>query len=427
MVMAVGALSWFISWDKPTRVERRSAPVSDKPSIAVLPFNNMGGDPDQEYFADGVTEDLTTDLSKVSGLFVIARNSAFAYKGKAINVEQVAEELGVRYILEGSVRRAGNQLRINAQLIDASTGGHVWAQRYDGTVGDVFGLQDQVTSNIVTVLAVQLSTSERNRKVTKEAVSTDAYDAFLRGWNEYLKQTPNSYVEAIAHFERASAIDPSYSRAYAALAATYWQSWKRFWHGKIGQRRWHDARVQAEQILSKAMLNPTPLAYQLASAMNLQRGKLDKAAAEAERSIAMDPNDPEGYIALAGALSHDGDPQQAVLMVERAMRLNPHYPPHYLYELGLAQFVLGLFEPAATTFEKTLALNPEDVWSQRMLLATYGQLGHHDDAVRIREDLSRSGFLGLLTVKSALFWHPFKKPEDQERFAEGLRNAGVPD
>ena len=168
----------------------------------------------------------------MSGLFVIARNSAFAYKGKAINVEQVAEELGVRYILEGSVRRAGNQLRINAQLIDASTGGHVWAQRYDGTVGDVFGLQDQVTSNIVTVLAVQLSTSDRNRKATKEAVSMDAYDAFLRGWNEYLKQTPNSYVEAIAHFEKASAIDPSYSRAYAALAATYWQSWKRFWHGK---------------------------------------------------------------------------------------------------------------------------------------------------------------------------------------------------
>jgi len=357
----------------------------------------------------------------------IKRNTVFTYKDKQVKASQVAKELGVRYVLEGSVRRAGNEVRINAQLIDATTGGHLWAERYDGTLNDVFRLQDQVTSKIVTVLAVQLSRSDHNRTTTKETASTDAYDAFLKGWNQYLRQTPDGFVQAIAHFERASGIDPSYSRTYAALAATYWQSWKRFWHTEVGERRWHDARVQAEQFLRKAMENPTPLAHQLASAIALQRGNLDESIAEAERSIAMDSNDSEGYIALADALIYSGDAQQAVLMVEQAMRLNPHYPPYYLYELGLAQFALGLLDQAAVEFEKAAALNPEDVWSQRMLLATYGELGREDEAARVRESLSRSEFRELLTTKSASFWHPFQDSENKVRFAEGLRKAGVPD
>ena len=231
LVISGGMAFWLKPWtslEEPALVERMAFPLPDKPSIAVLPFTNMSDDTKQEYFVDGMTEDLITDLSKLSGLFVIARNTVFTYKDKPVKVSQVAKELGVRYVLEGSVRRAGNQVRINAQLIDATTGGHLWAERYDGTLNDVFGLQDQVTSKIVTVLAVQLSASDQNRTTTKETASTDAYDAFLKGWNQYLKQTPDGFVKAIAHFERASGIDPSYSRTYAALAATYWQSWKRF-------------------------------------------------------------------------------------------------------------------------------------------------------------------------------------------------------
>ena len=401
--------------------------LPDKPSIAVLPFTNMSDDMQQEYFADGMTDDLITDLSKISGLFVIAGNSSFTYKGKAVDVKDVARDLDVRYVLEGSVRRVGDQVRINAQLIDATTGGHLWADRYDGTLGDVFGLQDQVTSKIATVLAVQLSASDQNRETKKETASTDAYDEFLKGWNQYLKRTPDSFAQAIVHFGRAFAIDPSYSRAYAALAATYWQSWKRFWHEEVGERRWHDARVQAEGYLTKAMKNPTPLAHQIASAISLQRGNLDKSIAEGEKSIAIDPNDSEGYIALADALIYSGDAQQGALMVEQAMRLNPHYPPYYLYELGLAKFALGLLDQAAAEFEKAVALNPKDVWAQRMLLATYGKLGRDDEAARVRENLSRSEFLGLLTINSASFWHPFQDSENNVRFAEGLRMAGVPD
>lgn len=430
LVIVGGVAFWFQPWlpeEDSASVERMAFPLPDKPSIAVLPFANMSDDAAQEYFVDGMTEDLITDLSKLSGLFVIARNTVFTYKGKPVKVSQVAEELGVRYVLEGSVRRAGDQVRINAQLIDATTGGHLWAERYDGTLDDVFGLQDRVTSKIVTILAVQLSASDQNRTTTKETPSTDAYDAFLKGWNQYLKQTPDGFVQAIAHFERASGIDPSYSRTYAALAATYWQSWKRFWHTEVGERRWHDARVQAEQFLRKAMENPTPLAHQLASAIALQRGNLDESIAEAERSIAMDPNDSEGYITLADALIYSGDAQQGVLMVEHAMRLNPHYPPYYLYELGLGKFALGLLDQAVVELEKAIALNPEDVWAKRILLATYGKLGRDDESARIRESLSRSEFVGLLTTKSASFWHPFQDSEHKRRFVEGLRQADVPD
>jgi TolB-like protein/Flp pilus assembly protein TadD len=401
-------------------------PLPDKPSIAVLPFENLSSDPNQEYFADGITEDLITDLSKISELFVIARNSVFTYKGRTVDVREIAAELGVRFILEGSVRRAGNEVRINAQLIDTSTGGHLWAERYDGVLDDVFGLQDQVTNKIVNVLAVTLSRSD-GTETSQKTSNTKAYDEFLKGWNEYLKQNPENYKRAIVLFESAIELDPSYSRAYAALAATYWQSWKRLWHREIGERRWHNARVQAENFLSRAMQDPSQLAFQLASAMSLQKGKIEDAISQAEKAIAMDSNDPEGYIALAGALSHNGDVDKALLMVEQAMRLNPHYPPYYLYELGLAQFVAALYDDAASSFETAIAMNPEDLWSQRLLLATYGLLGRSDDAGRIFNNLDSMHFFESLSVKTASFWHPFQQPGDAERFAEGLRKAGVPD
>lgn len=432
MVLAIvgGVAFWYQTWapeEEPASVERMAFPLPDKPSIAVLPFTNMSGDPEQEYFADGVTEDLTTDLSRISGLFVIASNSAFAYKNRSMDVAQVASELGVRYILGGSVRRAGNQVRINAQLIEAATGGQLWGEKYDGTLDDVFGLQDQVTNNITTVLAVRLSTGDRERTSLRQTGSGDAYDAFLKGWNRYLSQTPDGYSESIDHFKRAIEIDPAYSRAYAALAATYWQGWKRFWHEAIGEWRWHNARVQAEQYLRKSMEHPTAPALQLSSAMDLQRGDIDAAVAKAENAIAMDPNDPEGYITLAGALSYRGDPSRALTMVEKAMQVNPYFPPYYLYELGLAQFGIGQLEAAADAFEKAVAANPMDVWSQRMLLATYGQLGRGEDATTLRDKLLNLHPLEWLSIKSAIFWHPFELPADIERFTDGLRNAGVPE
>jgi TolB-like protein/class 3 adenylate cyclase len=199
LILAAGAALWLRPWEpqvEPASVERMALPLPDKPSIAVLPFANMGGDPEQEYFSDGMTEDLITDLSKISSLFVIARNSSFSYKGKQVKVREVAEELGVRYVLEGSVRRAGDEIRINAQLIDATTGGHLWAERYDGSVSDVFALQDKVTRQIVTALAVSLTADEQVERVQTETENAAAYDAFLRGWELFRRGTVEDYAAA---------------------------------------------------------------------------------------------------------------------------------------------------------------------------------------------------------------------------------------
>jgi adenylate cyclase len=429
LLIAGGGLAWFQPWaprEEPASIEGMVFPLPDKPSIAVLPFTNMSGDPEQEYFADGMVDDLITDLSKISGLFVIARNSTFTYKGKPVKVRQVAEELGVRYVLEGSVRRVDDQIRINAQLIDATTGGHVWAERYDSSLADVFALQDKVTRNVVTALAVNLTTGEQERQARKETDSPKAYDAFLQGWQHYLRQNPENFRKAISYFEKALELDPEYARAYAALAATYMHVWKRYWHAKVGLQYLHDPRFRAEEFLEKALLDPTPLAHQVAAGMLSQQGRHEEAIAEAERAISIDPNDADGYIALASALSLAGRPGEAHQLVQQAMRLNPHYPPFYLYELGIAEFGMVRFAKAAESLERASSLNPDDRWSLRLLLATYGLLGRKEEAAGLLNTVGKSwrGF-DPLTVRSVAFWYPFKRSTDAERLAEGLRKAGV--
>jgi len=413
--------------------EKMAYPLPDKPSIAVLPFVNMGGDPEQSYFADGMTEDLITDLSKVAGLFVIARNSTFVYKGKATDVREVAKALGVRYVLEGSVRRTGAEVRVNAQLIDATTGGHVWADRYDGDLKNIFAFQDKVTRNVVAALAVELTKEDKGRVARRGTENTQAYDVFLKGWQHYLRQKPEDFRAAIVHFKKAAELDPKYGRAYAALAATYWEAYRRYWDVALGFSRQRETYFQAEQFLAKAMRDPTPLAHQVASAMLLHAQQHDEALAEAKRAIASDPNDADGYVALANALSFTGRASEALEQVERAMRLNPHYPPYYLYQLGLAQFGMKRLDEAATSLERALALNSDDYWSQRLLLATYGLLGRRADAAKLLETIrgniksGRLAFYDPLTIRAATYWYPFAERADVERFAEGLRKAGLPE
>jgi adenylate cyclase len=407
--------------------------LPDKPSIAVLPFVNMSADPEQAYFADGITEDLITDLSKVAGLFVIARNSTFVYKGKAIDIREVAKTLGVRYVLEGSVRRSGDEIRVNAQLIDATTGGHVWADRYDGDLKNIFALQDKVTRHVVTVLAVELTKDDRERVARRGTENAQAYDVFLKGWQHYLRQTPEDFRAAIIQFKKAAELDPEYGRAYAALAATYWEASTRYWGVTLGFSSKNDAQFQAEQFLAKALRDPTPLAHQVASAMLLQARQHDEAIEEAKRAIAGDPNDADGYVALAAVFSFSGKPREALELLDRAMRLNPHYPSHYLYQFGLSQFGMQRLEDAAASLQRALTLSHDDYWSQRLLLAIYGLLGHRADASRlldtIREQDKRGkiSYYDPLTVRAITYWYPFANQPDAERFAEGLRNAGVPE
>jgi TolB-like protein/class 3 adenylate cyclase len=324
--------------EEPASIERMAYPIPDKPSIAVLPFTNISDLAEQGFFADGMTDDLITDLSKVSGLFVIARNSVFTYKDKAVKVRQVAEELGVRYVMEGSVQRAGNQIRINAQLIDATTGGHIWAERYDGTLDDVFAMRDEISRRIVAALSVTLVGQENNHRGRVETNSTEAYDAFLRGWAHYRLSTPDDSVKAISYLTNATELDPNFGRAQAALAATYWRIYDNNWAISAGVS-YSDALEQTNRHLKEALKNPTPLAHRTAAKQNFYFRRWDEAMIEAERAIAMDPNDPSGYEAMGTLLVNLGRAAEGLDFIKKAMRLDPQ--SDYLYRLGEAQPLLS--------------------------------------------------------------------------------------
>ena len=404
-------------------------PLPEIPSIAVLPFTNLSDEQGQEYFVDGMVDDLITDLSKVSNLFVIARNSTFTYKGKAVKVQKIAKDLGVRYVVEGSVRRAGDKVRINVQLIDAIKGHHLWAERYDGILADLFDLQDQITGKVVTALVSKLVSGEENTGFhQKETNNPQAYDEFLKGWEQHLERSPEGFRLAIKHFNNAIAYDSDYSRAYAALAATYWEVRNRYWHREIGIGMLHDALNLAETMLDKALENPTPLALQISAMLNSRQGFHTDAIADAERAVALDPNDADGYVTLASVLTLAGEPEKAIELIRKAMRLNPYFPSNYLLELGVAHYILGQYSKSADALERASALSPEDSWPTRLLFTVYGQMGRKSDIDRLTSKVKRYYFgFDEFTIKSVAFWYPFKKSEHAEKLAEGLRKAGIPD
>lgn len=434
-VVAAAATWWGHRSDsRPATVAVAPPPAAapaGKPSIAVLPFDNLSAAPDQSYFADGITEDLITDLSKVGGLVVIARNSTFQYKGKARDAREIGKVLGARYLLEGSVRRNGDQVRVNAQLIDAVTGAHVWADRFDGTHAGIFALQETIARAVVKALAVEITGDESQRVANRGTGNAQAYDVFLRGWQHYLHQTPDEFRAAIADFRNATKIDPSYARAWAALAAVYWESYTRYWAEAVGLPR--HSNFEAEQFLSKAMRDPVSLAYQVRSAMLLHNGQHEAAIGEAQRGIANDPNDADAYAALAGALTFAGRPTEGLDAIERAMKLNPHFPSTYAYQRGLALFALGRLPEAAASLERAVEINADDYWSKRLLLAVYGLTGQRDKttpliaAMTSGVDRGRWASYDPLNVRGVAYWFPFARADDAKRLATGLAKAGVPE
>jgi TolB-like protein/class 3 adenylate cyclase len=414
---------------EPASVAKMALPLPAKPSIAVLPFANLSGDKAQDYFADGMTEDIITDLSKLSALFVVARNSSFRYRGRNADGKRIGRELGVKYLLEGSVRRAGDRIRINAQLLDATTGGHLWAERYDGTYSDVFALQDKVTKRIVSALAVRLTMDDQTHIVRKDTVNVEAYDAFLLGWEHYRRRTPTDFIKAVSHFERAVQLDAGYGRAYAALALVYWKAWvwsvmtmspsmPPAWTGKLGISV-VDAPDRAKRYLTKAMRRPTPLAHQVASEMLWRNRRYDKAIKEAKLAVGLNPNAASGYGALAEALIIGGRPKAAVQFIERAMRLDPHSATN-LYLLGLANFGLGRMEKAVPLFKRGLKRSPFSKWWHVPLAAAYAHLGREQDAqAALRE------WAGMTKLTDIINLWPFKDVDVAARFAEGVVKAGV--
>ena len=398
-----------------------SLPLPDKPSIAVLPFVNMSGDPEQEYFSDGLTEDLTTDLSRLSGLFVIARNSAFTYKGKAVKVEEVSRELGVRYVLEGSVQKAHQRVRINTQLVDATTGHHVWTERYDREMKDLFALQDEIVQRIVTTLKLQLAVREQGVLVQKTTDSLEAYDYYLRGLEYSWRFTKEANMQARQMYEKAIELDPQYAAAYASLGSTYWAEWIFQWN--LDPRNLERASVLAQKAM--ALDDALPQAHQSLGLTYLYKQQHEQAKAEFEQAIALDPNFANAYVQLGSTLlCCTGRPEEGVGLIEKGIRLSPRQPPAiHLNLLGLAYIALGRYEEAIATLKQALNRDPNLLFAHVNLAVAYSELDREEEAraeaetvVRLNPNFSLEGIKQTYAVKD---------PAVLERYLAALRKAGL--
>lgn len=411
-------------------VARMGFPLPKTPSIAVLPFDNLSSDAGQGYFADGMTDDLITELSKLSGIFVIARNSTFSYKGKPVKVQQVAEELGVHYILEGSVRREGNHVRVNAQLVDAIDGHYLWAERYDGEMSGVFDLQDRVIGQIVTTLSVQLTKAERAVAEQPETTNPQAYDTLLRGWDHLRRDSEPETVTAAALFQNAIVLDPNYSRAYASLAAANWRTSISSWDFS---RREKAAR-NLERNLARAMERPTALAHTISAQLLAQQGRYDDAFVAIDRAMKLAPNDPDNHVSLARILTASGRAAEAEQQVRLAMRIDPHPAQATLRMLAISFFCQGKYDEAVDTFERVIAGKSDLLADYATLVSSSGHLGRTDKVRplvdRYNKLAASSRFDPLTVQESGLSWYGSTLRYDRAciaRLQEGLRKAGVPE
>ena len=421
-IIGVGAWWWLqLSVFEPVDIAEMALPIPDKPSIAVLPFDNLSNDPQQEYFSDGITEDLITDLSQISGLFVIARNSTFTYKGKAVNVQKVGRELGVRYVLEGSIRKQGDRVRINAQLVDAQTGGHLWAERFDRDLDDIFALQDEVVEKIVLALQIRLTTNEKRGLLYQHTNSIKAYDLYLQGRREFVRRSKEGNSNALALFEKATILDPQFALgfSYSAWAHTrdFIDGWKT--HPK-------QSLEQAYRLSNKAVaLNDSlPLAHFVTGLVALYRINHEEALTAMARAIDLDPNFANAYAVTTRILTFAGRPETGLNSMDIAMRLNPNKPLAFLFILGTALFGLERYEEAANIFREALVRNPSAQRPRMWLVATLSILNQHDDAeweageiLNLTPDFS-VGQIGRVV--------PYKNPAHLDILLNGLRKAGLP-
>jgi adenylate cyclase len=379
----------------------------------------MSGEPEQEYFSDGITEDLITDLSKISGLIVIARNSTFTYKGKPVKVDQVGQELAVQYVLEGSVRKAGGRVRITAQLVDTSTGGHLWAERYDRDLEDIFALQDEVAQKIVSALAVKLTDDEQERLERRYANNLEAYDYFLRGLEYLSRYTKEANDEARSMFQRATDLDHGFAAAYGQISRTHLIEWSFGWTEDF--QCLERALELAEK--ARALDDSVPEAPRILGELCLWKKQHDQAIALTERAIALNPNSADAIEQLGRVLSFAGKPKESIELVKTAMRLNPVYPVNYLFSLGHAYMLVGRYEEAIATLKRTLNRNPNFHPAHIYLAITYSELG------RVAEAQAEAGeFAGMSSSMSWEDWRqrlPYKDEAVIEHFFDVLRKVGV--
>jgi adenylate cyclase len=404
------------------KAAEKPLPTVASASIAILPFTNMSGDPEQEYFSDGISEDIITDLSKIGGLTVIARNSSFTYKGRSVDIRAVGRELGVQSVLEGSIRRAGNRVRITAQLIDAGNGAHLWADRYDRDLTDIFAVQDDVTQRIVEALKITLSPAEKRRLADSETSNVAAYDCVLRGREFMLGKEKNlaTFRQAVKYFNEALEHDPNYSVAYACLGFGYMFDYQNRWT-EDPDKSLPIAKEYARQAIEK---DPNePLARCVSALAASYEKDLDRAKAEIDVALKLNPSLALAHNLRGTICTFSGQPLDAIPEIEQAMRIDPAMSAQFLHFLGLAYLLAEKYETAAALLRQRIILVPNTDFTRAILASALGHLGEIDEARRVWAELME------INPKYSFFAHvgrqPFERKEDVERIADGLREAGV--
>jgi adenylate cyclase len=429
ILAGVASVLWHYYW-RPSpppievaSVEKMAFPLPDKPSIAVLPFMNMSEDPKQEYFSDGLTDQIISGLSKFSNLFVIARNSTFTYKGKPVKVQKVAEDLGVKYVMEGSVQKSTDRIRITAQLIDATTGHHIWSERYDRDLKDIFAIQDDITMQIMKAMGVELR-GDPARMWEKHVTTTnlEAYEKLFQAYPYFRRSTKGDNAQARQIYEEAIALDSQFAAAYVMLG------WTHFWDGRFG---WTESRVKsikmAFQCAQKALEIDARMdfAHSLLSAVYLVRRQYEEAVAAAEHALSLNPNGAHQHTTMAGVLGCSGRWEDSIIYGEKSIRLDPFPHPVYFHWLGRAYFMTGQYDEAILTFKKALAISPNYLPGHAFLAASYISLGREKDAAAAAEEVLRIN--PKFCLESYAKTLPYKNKSDIERYMAALRKAGLPE
>jgi adenylate cyclase len=398
---------------------RKSLPLPDKPSIAVLPFTNMSGDPEQEYFADGMVEDIITALSRIRWLFVIARNSSFTYKGQAVDVKQAGRELGVRYVLEGSVRRGGNRIRITGQLIDALTGAHLWAERYDRDLSDVFAVQDEIAASVTAVIEPALAAAEQERVLRKPPERLDAWEAYQRGLWHFHKYRPEENKTALAFFSQAIALDPNFAPGHYGYAlALQWD----IWHFSSRPFLEVQGTAREEAQIAVSLDDRDAMAHAVLAHMMMWGGDWEAAIAEARTAVALNPNSAFVISMLGCVLGFGGYREEALERLQQAMRASPHDPLIWLWSIWRAvlQFFSRDFVTALQTLRQVVRLRPSYAPPYEYVAASLAYLGQLDEA---REALER---VPPQSAEQLQRWQqrpPWMRPEDYALRVEGVHLA----
>jgi adenylate cyclase len=410
----------FIGLRAADNARRVEAP--DKPSIVVMPFDNLSDDPEQQYFNEGIADDITADLSKVSGLLVIARNSALTYRGRSVRVQEVSHDLEVRYLVQGSVRKVGNRVRIVIQLIDGHTGAQLWAERYDRELTDIFAVQDEVSMHIVSALAVTLTQGERRRLQRKETDNLEAYDSYLRGRQLVFQRSGKAVEEARPLLNRALALDPQFAQAYTMLASTYILDHANGWHSADG-RPLETAHELARMAVARD--GDDPEAHHVLGWTFLLGRQHERAMPEVRTALGCDPNFARAYSLLGQVFYYSGRAAEALQPLATAFRLDPNNEedPH-LHYLAQAYVSMGRYEDAVEVLKRRIVRKPDTDMSRVLLASCYGHLGRNEEARTLwQEALRISPGYSLEHRRRVL---PYKDPADFQRVVDGLRKAGLP-